>query len=119
MVAQVGESREYEHNSHHSKNSPPQPFGHGLLVWPGPTHEGRIKFTCSEADYNGRNSHDYLKNPSCQELLPPFVVHALLLVSIDYTPSWLSFVPLNAEFWSQCLVCRLTGQVLLADPFVR
>jgi hypothetical protein len=38
----------------------------------GPTHEGRIKFACSEAEYNGRNSHEYLKNRSCQELLPLF-----------------------------------------------
>jgi hypothetical protein len=103
MVPQVGEPREYEHYSHHSTNSPSQPLGHGLLVWPGPTHEGRIKFTRSETDYNGRNSHEYLKNPSCQELLPPFLVRALLLASINYTTSWLSFVPVSPEFWSQCL----------------
>jgi hypothetical protein len=98
MMPHVGESREYEANSHNNENGPAQPFGHRFLVRPWPTHEGRIKFTCREADYNGRNSHEYLKNPSCQELLPPCLVHALLLASIDYTPSWLSFVRLNAEF---------------------
>ena len=111
MVPQVQEPEEYESNSYDSKNGSTQPFGHWLIVQPWPTHEGRVKCATSEPEYDGDNSHEYLKNSSDQELLPPFLVHALLLASINYTASWLSFVPLNAEFWSQCLVCREIGKV--------
>jgi hypothetical protein len=68
VVPKVRETREYEDDSHNSENSPAQPFGHGLLVWSWPTHEGRIKFACSKSKYNGHQSHDDLKNSSSQSV---------------------------------------------------
>ena len=71
MVAKVRKTREYENNTHNNKNRPSQPFGRWLLVWARATHERWIECVCGEPEHNGHESHEYPKNPSCQELLPP------------------------------------------------
>jgi hypothetical protein len=64
VMPQTQDSLNYEDNSHDKKNCPAQPLGHWHLAWPGPTHEGRVKFSRGKTKYNGHNSDTDLKNPS-------------------------------------------------------
>jgi hypothetical protein len=66
-MAQVGEPREYETNSHNNKNRPAEPLGRRLFIWPRPTYEGRIECVRSKPEYDPHNSYKYLNNPPCHE----------------------------------------------------
>ncbi len=69
VMPQIREPGKYEDNSYDNRNSSAQPFGHWLFVWPGPTHEGWVKCVRSEAENDSHNSHNYLKDVSCQGCL--------------------------------------------------